>query len=94
MQQNLDPGFSFAAPDPLAGECGRDDFRLVEDHNIARLEQSWQVSHAAIRPGDQPVFVADVRKAARELGWAPQTSADRGLSLLFDWVSSHRELFG
>lgn len=52
------------------------------------------VSRGTTRPGDQPVFVADIRKASRELGWTPRTSTDRGLSLLFDWVSSHRELFG
>ena len=48
MQQGLDPGFGIAAPDPLAGECSRNDFRLVEDQHIARLEQPRQVAHAAI----------------------------------------------
>jgi CDP-paratose 2-epimerase len=45
------------------------------------------------RPGDQPVFVADIRKAERELGWSPKTPSDRGISVLFDWVSSNRALF-
>jgi CDP-paratose 2-epimerase len=50
-------------------------------------------TRAAIRPGDQPVFVADVRKAARALDWAPKTSVDQGLTRLFDWISSNRDLF-
>ena len=44
------------------------------------------------RPGDQPVFVADIRKAERELGWSPKISVERGTALLFDWVASNRSL--
>jgi CDP-paratose 2-epimerase len=51
-------------------------------------------SLAPTRPGDQPVFVADIRKAARDLGWSPKTPVERGTALLFDWVSSNRALFG
>ena len=58
-----------------------------------RIGRPLNVTHAETRPGDQPVFVADVRKAGRELGWAPTTSVSRGLTLLGDWVSSNRELF-
>jgi CDP-paratose 2-epimerase len=58
-----------------------------------RLGRPISPAYAAVRPGDQPVFVADVRKVQRELGWVPRTSAEQGVSLLFDWVSSHRELF-
>ncbi len=45
------------------------------------------------RPGDQPVFVADVRKAARELGWLPQVSVREGIGRLVEWVRANRELF-
>ncbi len=45
------------------------------------------------RPGDQPVFVADVRKAARELGWTPQVSIREGIGRLIEWVRANRELF-
>jgi CDP-paratose 2-epimerase len=59
-----------------------------------RLGRKIELSFAATRPGDQPVFVADVRKAERLLGWKPRTSAERGIGLLFDWVSTNRALFG
>lgn len=58
-----------------------------------RIGRPLAPAKAPIRPGDQPVFFADVRRLERELGWAPKTSAERGLSLLFDWVSSQRDLF-
>ncbi len=58
-----------------------------------RIGRELRPAMSAIRPGDQPVFVADVRKAAQELGWAPKTNIERGLALLFDWISSNRELF-
>jgi CDP-paratose 2-epimerase len=45
------------------------------------------------RPGDQPVFVADVRKAAAELGWKPQVSVRDGIGRLIEWVRANRELF-
>jgi CDP-paratose 2-epimerase len=45
------------------------------------------------RPGDQRVFVADVRKAERELGWSPQIGVEEGIRKLFEWVQANRSLF-
>lgn len=45
------------------------------------------------RPGDQPVFIADVRKAAAEFGWAPQISVREGIERLVAWVGANRHLF-
>lgn len=45
------------------------------------------------RPGDQPVFVADVSKASREFGWAPQVSVREGITRLMAWVQANRALF-
>ena len=45
------------------------------------------------RPGDQPVFVADVNKARREFGWAPQMSVRDGIARLVEWVRANPELF-
>lgn len=45
------------------------------------------------RPGDQKAFISDIRRARAELGWAPGTSALRGLELLYDWVASNKDLF-
>lgn len=45
------------------------------------------------RPGDQPVFIADISKAKQKFGWAPQVSVREGIGHLVDWVKSNRELF-
>jgi CDP-paratose 2-epimerase len=44
------------------------------------------------RPGDQRVFVADIRKAASELGWAPRTGPAEGVRMLWDWAAHNRRL--
>jgi CDP-paratose 2-epimerase len=58
-----------------------------------RLGVSIEPSFSTTRPGDQPVFVADIRKAERELGWRPQTSVSEGVAILADWVSANTALF-
>ncbi len=45
------------------------------------------------RPGDQKVFVADIRKAERELGWKPKVGVKEGMGRLFEWVEENKELF-
>ena len=45
------------------------------------------------RPGDQPVFVADVSKASREFGWVPQVGVREGITRLMAWVQANRALF-
>jgi len=50
-------------------------------------------SYGEIRPGDQPIFVADTRKAERDFGWTPKVSPREGIRLLVDWVEANRSLF-
>lgn len=45
------------------------------------------------RPGDQKVFVADIRKAERDLGWTPKVGAEGGVGRLFEWVRENKSLF-
>jgi CDP-paratose 2-epimerase len=51
------------------------------------------VTYGDWRPGDQRVFVADVRKAERELGWAPRVPVAEGLARLHQWVSANLSAF-
>jgi CDP-paratose 2-epimerase len=53
---------------------------------IERTYEAW-------RPGDQKVFVCDVGKAERELGWRPRTSIGAGIETLHAWVSQNIDLF-
>lgn len=45
------------------------------------------------RPGDQRVFIADIRKAADKLGWQPTVSPAAGITDLYTWVADNRHLF-
>ncbi len=50
--------------------------------------------YADWRPGDQRVFVADIRKAGRVLGWSPKVPTAEGVDRLLAWVGENRALFG
>jgi len=45
------------------------------------------------RPGDQPVFVADISRASTALGWRPLVDVRTGVKRLHGWVRDNRALF-
>lgn len=45
------------------------------------------------RPGDQKVYISDIRKARQELGWEPKVGVAEGVRRLFDWVNANRSMF-
>ena len=45
------------------------------------------------RPGDQRIYVSDIRKAERDLGWRPQVGVEEGIERLYRWVMANRSLF-
>lgn len=45
------------------------------------------------RPGDQRLYVSDIRKAGKELGWLPKVDVEEGVKRLFDWVRANRQYF-
>ena len=55
--------------------------------------QEPPVSRAEWRPGDQRVFVADIRKIKETLGWQPTISPQAGIRDLYEWVSENPDLF-
>jgi CDP-paratose 2-epimerase len=55
-----------------------------------RLAKKIPVAFAEPRAGDQPVFVADIRKAERELDWHPAIDPLPGIDRLFDWICQNR----
>ena len=40
------------------------------------------------RPGDQRVYISDIRKAKNELGWEPKVGISDGMQRLFDWIKA------
>jgi len=45
------------------------------------------------RPGDQRIFVADIRKAAGYLAWRPKIGVEEGITRLYHWIEENRALF-
>jgi CDP-paratose 2-epimerase len=51
------------------------------------------VSYSDWRPGDQKVFVGNISKAKRELGWQPTIDPTEGVKKLYKWVTENTNLF-
>jgi CDP-paratose 2-epimerase len=49
------------------------------------------VSFSDWRPGDQKVYISDIRKAGRMLGWVPRVSVEQGVPALHEWIAGHEE---
>lgn len=60
---------------------------------IEKRGRKLPAGFAGWRPGDQKIFVSDIRRAQSELGWAPKIGCHQGLERLYDWVGQHKELF-
>ncbi len=91
----------FAAADSVAGRAyniggGPQNVVSLLDllaHIESRRKSRLPYSFSDWRPGDQKVFVSDIRRAGAELGWTPKTSCAEGLDLLYDWIEKNRQLF-
>jgi CDP-paratose 2-epimerase len=57
------------------------------------LGRSIQVKRSQWRPGDQKVFVADIRKAEKQLGWKPAVEVEEGVNRLYRWVRENQGSF-
>jgi CDP-paratose 2-epimerase len=69
--------------------CLRDLLSFLEDELATTITPSF----GATRPGDQPVFICDIRKAQRLLDWSPAINVETGVRDLIRWVRENRELF-
>jgi len=58
-------------------------FSLLEEFSGVKLRYTT----LAPRVSDQRVFVADISKASKIIGWNPKVSARDGVKMMFEWVS-------
>jgi CDP-paratose 2-epimerase len=67
---------------------------LLELLDFMRLELDLaaEVRFDATRPGDQPVYVSDIRRAGETLNWEPRIGWQAGVRRLVGWVRDNREL--
>jgi CDP-paratose 2-epimerase len=88
--------------DVTAGEVfnlggGRDNTISIGTEFAPMLERmvgkELYVKHGDWRPGDQRVYISDIRKAERVLGWKPQINVEEGVRLLTAWVKENQDLF-
>lgn len=62
---------------------------LLEELSGRKIE----VAYGDWRPGDQKVFIADIRRAKALLNWEPAINVPDGVADLYRWVASNRDLF-
>jgi CDP-paratose 2-epimerase len=58
-----------------------------------KLGKVIPAANSAARPSDQKIYVSDIRKAKRDLGWEPTVAPDVGVDRLVRWVQGNRNLF-
>jgi CDP-paratose 2-epimerase len=66
------------------------DFGPILEENLGH---AVKVKFGDWRPGDQRIYVSDIRKAEKELSWSPNVSIREGIKRLFEWVKQNQELF-
>lgn len=57
-----------------------------------KLSKKIPYTSADWRPGDQPVYVSNISKINKELGWKPQINVQEGTSRMIDWIVKEKEL--
>jgi CDP-paratose 2-epimerase len=89
------------APEKVAGEAfnvggGPDQVLslldlvgLLENRLGKRIPLRWD----DWRPGDQQVYISDIRKLQSTLNWKPEIDVGTGIAQLLDWVERNRAAF-
>jgi CDP-paratose 2-epimerase len=62
---------------------------MLEQRFRHRIPLGWD----EWRPGDQRIYVSDIRKLDEVLGWRPEIDVKSGISRLMDWVAQNRAAF-
>jgi CDP-paratose 2-epimerase len=52
-----------------------------------------RLSFTEARPGDQPVFVCNIGRVQKDLGWRPRIGVEEGVRQLAAWVDANKGLF-
>jgi len=75
---------------------GKDNtLSLLELLELMETKYGYRISPSSAdwRPGDQPIYVSDIRKARRELNWEPAVGSSEGVEMLHRWIQDNREMF-
>ena len=73
--------------------CKLNIYEIIVKSNLelfAKLEKKLDIkmnyTQLDWRESEQKVFVADIEKAKRIIGWTPKVSADDGISRMLNWL--------
>lgn len=62
---------------------------FLEEKTGSKIERTF----TDWRPGDQKIYVSDIRKVKKYLGWEPKINRDKGAQMLWDWVNANKDIF-
>ncbi len=48
-------------------------------------------SFGEFRPGDQPIYISDIRKAKADFAWTPEVDTKKGITSLVKWAEENIE---
>ena len=57
------------------------------------LGRKIDLDYDEFRPGDQMVYISDIRKADKEFGWKPEINPEMGVQKIVEWSRSNKNLF-
>ena len=64
---------------------------------IQKLEKlsnkKMEVRFSDWRPSDQKVYISDIKKIKKNLGWEPKVGITEGIKRLIVWVSKNKSFF-
>jgi CDP-paratose 2-epimerase len=61
---------------------------------LERLEgRTIPVKFSDWRPGDQKIYVSDIRRVKEILNWSPKTDVNTGIEALYHWVLENQKVF-
>lgn len=89
------------APDAIAGQAFNVGGGVTRTLSLLELIDQLETRHKRKiklhwrdwRPGDQRIYVSDVRKLQKTLDWTPEIAAPDGIDNLIQWVGENRDMF-
>lgn len=57
------------------------------------FQKEIKVSFSETRPGDQPIYISDIRKAWKHFSWKPEVTVEKGTEKIFKWVQENKIFF-
>lgn len=57
-----------------------------------KTDRPIELHFAGWRPGDQKVYISDIRALEEKLSWSPRVPLSDGMGLLLDWIGENEEI--